>query len=270
MKLMRSFNNVIFLPQVISSPQSVLHPIYIRPSHHLQALRHLETTAAKAASQADPWLTSIRPQIQNLNNKKSITSPHNSWYLCVCVRMIICPVKHLKIRPFKDVVSAFGLCECEGVCERGRCVCGRLSAGPVCQPQHGDEDHKSSHVFNPRQDITNFLSYFAYKCGLKMFLKPSKKSCSVCLSAFERLVVCLVVCEWWRWMKVQVCSNLTWNVNKTWLTVTPNILYVFIWTVTHSNLIIEFYLKILCNKHTNHSILEGTFLKHYTFCYHSH
>lgn len=101
---------------------------------------------------------------------------------------------------------------------------------------------------------------FAYKCGLKMFLKWSKESCSVCLSAFERLVVCLVVCEYWRWVKVQVCSNLTWNVNKTRLTVTPNILYVFIWTVTHSNLIIAFYLKILCNKHTNHSI-EGKFFK---------
>lgn len=47
----------IFLSQVISFLQSILHPICIRPSHHLQALCDLETTAAKTASQADSWLT---------------------------------------------------------------------------------------------------------------------------------------------------------------------------------------------------------------------
>lgn len=40
----------VCLFQIVSSPQSFLHPLYIRPSYHLQALRHLKTKAAKAAS----------------------------------------------------------------------------------------------------------------------------------------------------------------------------------------------------------------------------
>lgn len=76
--------SVCFLCQVASPLQSFLHPLFIRPSHHLQTLRHLKTPAAKAASQADPRLTFDLSLVLGSNAE---INHFTSAGICVCGRL---------------------------------------------------------------------------------------------------------------------------------------------------------------------------------------